>query len=80
MIAKAPGQGISNHTSDDVTEHAHDSALRGKDARLPVLKAAKLEVEQVVPHDAPRDGAKDTLHDHDAKSGDAEEVEDRLEL
>ena len=80
MVAEAPGQGISNHPSDDVPEHAHDGALGGQDARLPVLQAAELEVEQVVPHDAPRDGAEHSLHDQDTESRDAQKVDDSAKL
>mmetsp|Transcript_73475 Transcript_73475/g.175234 ORF Transcript_73475/g.175234 Transcript_73475/m.175234 type:complete len:257 (+) Transcript_73475:470-1240(+) len=80
VVPEAPGQGIRDHPPRDVAEDPGHRALRGQDAGLPVLQTTELEEEQVVAHNRPRNGAKYSLHNHDAESGDAEEVEDRFEL
>mmetsp|Transcript_24097 Transcript_24097/g.29456 ORF Transcript_24097/g.29456 Transcript_24097/m.29456 type:complete len:321 (-) Transcript_24097:71-1033(-) len=80
MISKASSQAIGNHTSNAVAKDSCNCSLRCKNAGLPIFQSTELEEEEVVAHDTPWNGAKDTLHDHDAEGGNAQETQHSAKL
>mmetsp|Transcript_92398 Transcript_92398/g.238529 ORF Transcript_92398/g.238529 Transcript_92398/m.238529 type:complete len:481 (+) Transcript_92398:615-2057(+) len=80
VVAELAGQEVSDEAGDELAKHARDGIDAGEHARFSVSQARQLEVQRHVAHDAPRDGAKDALHDHHAKGRDAEELEEARDL
>mmetsp|Transcript_50437 Transcript_50437/g.128268 ORF Transcript_50437/g.128268 Transcript_50437/m.128268 type:complete len:327 (+) Transcript_50437:199-1179(+) len=80
MQLEASHQTIRDQPAEQVADGRRDGADAGQDRHMPVLDARQLEEQRHVAHDTPRDGAEDALHDHDAKGGHPEELQQTFHL